>query len=228
MSANNFYKPSKTCQIPNLPEYYEQYFGTKSNGIFVEVGAYDGDSFSNTSCLSDVGWGGLYIEPVPQFAQACANRHKGNTRVLVAQRAVGEPGFVTLYVGGTLTTTKKGHVDAYNEIDWAKGHHRGESIQVKRDRLDKLMKRGGINPEFDVLVVDVEGSEYEVFETFSLAEWRPKMMIVELEDKHHSFQKYKDIIEPCAALRNLILLNGYKELFVDEINTIFIREDLVK
>ena len=57
-------------------------------------------------------------------------------------------------------------------------------------RLDTLMEKIEVPKGFDVLVVDVEGKEPEVFETFELDEWKPKMLIVELEDEHHSFQKY--------------------------------------
>ena len=226
MSAGNlpFYTPSKTCQIQNLSTIYEKVFGRISTGTFVEVGGYDGESFSNTSCLADVGWSGLYVEPVPAFAQQCSLRHKNNN-VLVAQRAIAqEPGKITLHVGGTLTTTKKGHVEAYNEIDWAKGHHHGQQIEVRCDRLDTIMTKAQTPKNFELLVVDVEGSEPEVFESFSLEEWKPKMLIVELEDEHHSFQTYEHIVEPIVKLRKKILDAGYNEYYKDEINTVFVRD----
>ena len=47
-----------------------------SKGTFVEIGAYDGESFSNTSFLADLGWNGLYVEPVPKFAALCRARHR--------------------------------------------------------------------------------------------------------------------------------------------------------
>lgn len=218
------YKLSPSCQIPNLANMYQVLFKNKLDGVFVEVGGYDGESFSNTSGLADAGWQGLYIEPVPFFAEQCGNRHYNNN-VMVAQRAIGpSAGRVTLHVGGTLTTLKEGHVQAYEEIDWAKGHHRGQKIQVKVDRLDSILKKACINPGFDLLVVDVEGSEPEVFESFDLDVWAPKVMIVELEDEHHSFQEYEDIIEPIKKLRKKILDSGYKEFFRDEINTMFVRD----
>jgi FkbM family methyltransferase len=225
MSEGNlpFYTPSKTCQIQNLSTIYEKVFGRTSTGTFVEVGGYDGESFSNTSCLADVGWSGLYVEPVPAFAQQCSFRHKNNN-VLVAQRAISqEPGKITLHVGGTLTTTKKGHVEAYNEIDWAKGHHHGQQIEVRCDRLDTIMTKAQTPKNFDLLVVDVEGSEPEVFRSFDLDVWQPRMMIVELEDEHQSFQTYIDIVNPIKELRAKIVSSGYKELYKDQINTIFIR-----
>ena len=46
------YNLSPTCQIPGLDKIYEEYFGD-TLGLFVEVGAFDGESVSNTSGLAD-------------------------------------------------------------------------------------------------------------------------------------------------------------------------------
>lgn len=49
------YPLDATCQIPhfkNLSDIYVYIFGYKTDGLFVEVGAYDGESFSNTSGLA--------------------------------------------------------------------------------------------------------------------------------------------------------------------------------
>ena len=54
------------------------------------------------------------------------------------------------------------------------------------------------------------------------------MLIVELEDEHPSFQKYTDLISKIKGLREFIHSKGYIEIFKDEINTVFIREDLKK
>ena len=52
------YTLSLTCQIPDLDKIYTKYFGEDTDRIFVEVGAFDGESVSNTSCLADAGWKG--------------------------------------------------------------------------------------------------------------------------------------------------------------------------
>jgi hypothetical protein len=84
--ATKRYPVAATCQIPffrSLPELLDFVFGYKTNGVFVEVGAYDGESFSNTSGLADIGWTGHYLEPIPAYAAACAARHAGNPGVTV-------------------------------------------------------------------------------------------------------------------------------------------------
>ena len=42
----NTYNVSNTCQIQDLNLIYEKYFGYSSNRFFVEIGAYDGETFS--------------------------------------------------------------------------------------------------------------------------------------------------------------------------------------
>lgn len=221
------YNVSKTCQIQNLSQIYEKYFGYPSTGYFVEVGAYDGEFVSNTSCLSDHGWKGLYVEPIYDHYLKCLKRHSKND-VIVANVAIGlSEGESTIYYGDTLTTLDEDQVLRYQEIDWAQ-HIKFQKIKCDQMRLDTLMKKLEVPKNFDILVVDVEGKESEVFETFELSDWNPKMLIVELEDEHPSFQGDKKYIEKIKKLRKFIHSNGYCEIFKDEINTIFVREEICK
>lgn len=84
-------------QIPNLDSIYQKYFtrffGIPYQGFFVEVGAYDGESYSNTSGLADSGWNGLYIEPVFEYYNKCLIRHKNNS-VKVINCAIGSMFFI--------------------------------------------------------------------------------------------------------------------------------------
>jgi len=221
------YKVSESCQIDTLSDIYTKYFGYPSKGYFVEVGAYDGEFVSNTSCLADHGWEGLYIEPIYDHYLKCMKRHDKND-VTVANVAVGlEEGETTIYYGDTLTTLDKDQVKRYSEMDVFQ-HISFSTTVCDQMRLDTLMKKIEVPKEFDVLVVDVEGKEAEVFQTFELDEWKPKMLIIELEDEHPSFQKYEDLVDRIKNLREYILSKGYIEIFKDHINTVFVREDLYK
>jgi len=224
---NKMYTIPETCQINCLNDIYSEYFGYPSEGYFVEVGAYDGEFVSNTSCLADHGWGGLYIEPIYNHYQKCLKRHDKND-VTVANVAIGlEEGETTIYYGDTLTTLDQEQVQRYSEIDWAQHISFSETV-CDQMRLDTLMEKVEVPKEFDVLVVDVEGKEAEVFETFELDEWKPKMIIVELEDEHPSFQKYPELLEKIRNLRKFLKDKGYVEIFKDHINTVLVREEFKK
>ncbi len=138
--------------MPSLGAKWEALLGRRLSGFFVEVGAYDGEKFSNTSCFADVGWSGLYVEPIAEFAEKCRARHAGNPGVKVLENAVSDTsGTIDIYVGDTLSTVVEAQVADYEQIDWAKGLHKGERRSVPSERLDVILERFGVPEGFDVL-----------------------------------------------------------------------------
>jgi FkbM family methyltransferase len=230
-----FYEPSTTCQVPELSELYEAAFGQRRDGTFVEVGAFDGDTYSNTSCLADLGWRGLYIEPVPKFAQVCRWRHFGNQNVTVEECAVGAtPGRLPIHIAKAFSSFHPAVIeDAKAAYDRLSPEERlmpfeavfgGEVVPVDVVRLEMLLAKHRIKPGFDLLVVDVEGHETEVFDSFDLAGWQPTMVIAELVDR--ALRPTAAPGEPASdveALRARILSCGYRSLYVDAANTVFVR-----
>ncbi|POR47347.1 FkbM family methyltransferase [Bosea psychrotolerans] len=221
--ASRFYNPPTTCQVPNLSGKWEALFGKRHDGIFVEVGAYDGESYSNTSCLADVGWGGLYIEPVPEFAEKCRQRHAANHKVTVIEMAASDvAGEADLHIGDTLTTLSEAQVADYNQIGWAKGLHQGQSRKVATERLDVILGKAAIEPGFDLLVVDVEGLEVQVFAGFTIERWRPKVVLVELEDEHPDFRDNERVRAGAIGVRQKLEQAGYKIYYRDIINSVYV------
>ena len=218
------YNIPSTCQIKDLASIYSEYFKQSSAGVFVEVGAYDGETCSNTSCLADLGWRGVYVEPVLDFFNRCKARHSHNTNITAINCSVGTTeGEINLYVGDMITTTSLEQVHRYSEIDWAQ-HITFNQSKCIQTTLENILINNNITPNFDLLVIDVEGKENEVLHSFNLKKWSPKMLIVELEDNHPSFTKYSSHIEDHRNARNYIIQAGYYEIYRDYINTIFIKK----
>ncbi len=217
---NNYVIPV-SCQVKSLDKIYKKYFGFPSKGFFIEVGAYDGESFSNTSCLADHGWSGIYIEPIKTFYEKCRKRHKKNENVKVLNLAAGiEDKEITIYRGDALSTTNKEQMNKYKEISWSKHVQFTEEKCMQRP-LEKILLDNNVPLSFEILVVDVEGKEKEVFDSFDLKKWQPKILIVELVDDHPSFQEDKSFLKNNKQLRREILNAGYEEIYRDCINTIF-------
>lgn len=215
------YNIPSSCQIRGLSEIYAKYFPDVKDGTFVEVGAYDGYEFSNTSCLSDIGWNGLYIEPIEEFYNRCLNRHMNN-KVFIENCSVGTfEGEIEIYVNGAVTTSSEKQIQTYYDVGWITNHN---TRKCKQYRLDTLLKKYKISKNFDILVVDVEGNETDVFNSFNLEYWYPKMIIVELIDDHNTFKGDSDIVETNLKLREKISNSQYYEIYRDDINTIFVSE----
>lgn len=220
------YKLSETCQIKDLDKIYTNYFGLFSNHrTFVEIGAFDGESVSNTSCLADSGWRGFYVEPIQENYIKCLGRHKNNN-VIVANLSIGiEEGVQKIYGNGILSSLDKDHA----ELGITKFNYPNYSESICYQlRMDTFLKRYNVPHNFDLLIVDVEGKEHEVFYSFNLNEWKPKMLIVELVDNHSYFTDNSSIVTKVKLLRHHIEKYNYSEIYKDDINTIFISDDIIQ
>jgi len=208
------------CQIPGLDDIYMDTFGYKTSGHFVEVGAFDCYTWSNTWSLAMAGWTGLYFEPQPELVSKCKERYTGMDNITIRQLALSNmSGKAELYLGGSLSTLSKRTRDMYMGIPWARstGHADEKTMLVDVSTLDIELEKLAWPPAFDVLVIDVEGSEVDVLNGFSIAKWRPHMCIVEahegLDDnglgiKAHLIDVYFE-------------LAGYDKIYSDTINSIY-------
>ena len=198
-----------------------RYFGEIDNGTFVEVGAHNGLDCGITPPLADKGWNGLYIEASPFWAQECANNHKDNKNVKVMNVAIGDHrGTVTLHgsdAGATVSESYLKEVCAH--VPWT-GNHTSKK-EIKMITLEDALRAAKIKQGFEVLSVDVEGSEPEVFAGFRLDYWKPRLMMIEMLDAHPELKQFESHAKKYQALRELYRANGYDEIFADEVNTVF-------
>lgn len=220
---NSLYVPVGDCQVTELANLYRIFLGERRHGFFVEVGAFDGVSCSNTSCLADVGWSGILIEPVPAYAQACRERYRGNDNIRIVQAAVGASrGQIDIHVAGSLTTSSQRLIEAYRDISWARSvAHEASHLTVQQQTLDEILETAGAASPIDVLSVDVEGGEEAVFAGFTLARWRPTLIIIELVHTHPDLH---GISAGDAAIQKMIERNGYSVVYKDAINTVFVAD----
>lgn len=217
---NSFYPQVPDCQIASLAHLYSTAFGERESGTFVEIGAYDGVTVSNSYGLAARGWAGILVEPNPEFARRCRTNLMHFPNCQVVETAVGAPGrdFVELHLAGPMTTANPLLLNEYRNVPWAKDHVTVRSVQVPCITLDQLLRNLGACPGFDLLIVDVEGFEAEVFRGFSLDQWKPTMMVIELADAH------PDLTSTASEdyqLSHAIQGQGYEIVYKDAINTVF-------
>lgn len=210
-----------SCQLEALPDLLLEHIGYKTDGVFVEVGAFDGKNWSNTHNLAAIGWRGLYVEPHPDFYQQCVLNHANHPKVIVENAACGaECGTGKLFLGGSLTTMHEDVIDVYNSMDWAKiaGLSHDRFVGCRVETLDFLLEKHNWPVGFDLLVIDVEGAEVDVLSGFTLERWKPRMAIVE------THEKYPD--ERLSAKAGPIgeFFAGYRKVHADTINTVYVRE----
>ena len=225
--SSQYYEQQPSCQISQLDSLFQLFFSRRENGVFVEIGANDGVSCSNTWGLAKRGWTGYLVEAIPEFVTKCKTNHKDHGNVSVWQVAMGDKDGeeVTFNIGGQLTTANQDLRLEYQDTTWAKSVITSTQVKLLTQRLDTFLVNKKIQPDFDLLVVDVEGYEKQVFSGFTLSKWRPKMLIVELTDTHPHLRTNA---KSDANLGQMILSAGYEIVYKDCINTVFITKSVWK
>lgn len=203
-------------------------FDGKTDGFFIEVGAFDGYHYSTSYGLEAAGWTGLLIEAIPERYEQCAARRPGARVVNAALGKRGSAGTATFTVvqdnyGGMLSyhTTDEEHLS-----DLRQGQFLKKSVTVPLTTMDALLDShpkvsgpGGEVPlRVDAASIDVEGGELNLLDGFDLARWKPTVLIVEDNSKGQS-PLGKDVI---ACLTRA----GYVRMGWLFVNGVFVRKDV--
>lgn len=180
-----------------------QALGLPERGVFVDFGAGDGETFSNSYWLEkEMGWRGLLCEPDP--------RHVISDRPnsIIERVAVGPPGRLTLAltVDPYLTSSLRG--DCHDEPRLAVC----ERIEVESVPLSALLDMHGFE-RVDLISVDTEGTEEIAWRTLDLSRWRPRIAIVE-----YSTWQIRDDFD---GIRKVWEADGYELLHTTIYNCIF-------
>lgn len=212
-------------QVPDLWFIFELFLGRRPSGTFVEIGANDGVRSSNTWGLALKGWEGHLIEPIPVFADECRSNHASHPKVDVHQVAIAGPETtaVELTVAGVLTTANKALLNEYASKSWNSSTITEETVTVECTTLDGFLTARGVKARFEVLSVDVEGFEAEVFRGFDLKWWKPRLMIIELSEIHPDIKSTR---RQDAMLSHEIQSAGYVIVYKDSVNTVFVSSDV--
>ncbi|CAN5748970.1 hypothetical protein BH11PLA1_BH11PLA1_07620 [soil metagenome] len=190
------------------------------DGFYIEVGAFDGKKFSVSWAFDAIGWDGLLIEPIaPRFAECVKNRpHAHCVHAALSKRgATGTRSFNEIEGAGVegmfsyLTTTPE-HFRAMQETG-----RRIVSRSVDVTWMDKVLEEHPRKPKrVDVAVIDVEGGEIEVLEGFDLERWKPRILM--LEDNERG-------ANPLLGEWMAKHATNYVQVTWQDVNRVYVRED---
>lgn len=222
---------SPTCQIEGLEKIYDKYFSDTPKGVFVEVGAFDGETHSNTSGLADYGWSGIYIEPIPEYYLRCIERHKNNNVASLNCLVGGSYTLTKIKVAGELSTTIDNPESLYKQAGLGElyvGEDKHETITVLEMPLNMILSDANTPKGFDLLVLDTEGMEWEILEAFDINHYKPKMVIVEMHEDSPEWMAIEQVAKDNGNINRYMWDSGYETIHRDGINTIFIRAELMR
>lgn len=168
----------------------------KRNGYFVEFGACDGLLHSNTLLLEkSFGWKGILAEPNRAYQNKISeNRDADIDKRAVWSRTKDYVEFAEVSAGGLS--------GIYSSFRGSKNHknllNKRELLGLKRYMvetisLNDLLAEYNAPDSFDLLSIDTEGSEFQIFENFNLNKYHPKILLIEFDGSKSMESKFEKI-----------------------------------
>jgi len=161
------------------------FFKESPPGFFVEAGAYDGVTLSNTYLLESLGWKGLLVEAHPDYAKQCESNRPGS---IVKQVALGPRG-ASGEVEFTCAENQAGAVLSYlnsdkDHIERCKNEQCAlRKVRVGYTSLNDLLSACTDHVTF--LSLDVEGVELDVLKGLDMTKYRPDLILIESNGRRH-------------------------------------------
>ena len=169
---------------------YNKYFQNKNNGYFVDIGAHDGVTFSNSKFFEDLGWDGVCIEPNPiVFSLLESNRNcKCVEKAISDSKKISQ--FFQIIDGPDMLS---GLVDEFTDT----GIHRinqelkdavdgFDYINVECDLFENIVSQNHI----DFLSLDTEGNEMKILQSIDFEKFNIDVITLENNEYDNKFQLY--------------------------------------
>ena len=171
---------------------FENLFKEKSNGFYLDIGAHDGITLSNTYLFEKLGWDGVCIEPIPDvFTKLKSNRNCKLFNCVLSNKK-GTENFLVLegyteMLSGILENYDPAHlIRIDNELRIMGGSKKvivSESLTFDDLELPNII---------DFVSLDVEGSEMKILETIDFNKYHINIISIEV---NHGADQITSFIE---------------------------------
>lgn len=159
-------------------EYFDDYIGH-----FIDIGANDGITFSNTACLAAQNWSGHMIEPHKSAFKHCVMNYADNDKIKVVNCAISDKsGPATFYscTDSMYSTLQARHTITFNNQQFIK-------TKVRAITFEMLLKAENIT-KYDFISVDAEEEDYHIIKQIDLTHC--KMICFEKNEELKMIQDY--------------------------------------
>lgn len=156
-------------------------FADAAPARFLDIGAHDGESCSNTRALSESGWGGTLVEPSASAFRPLMDLYRGRNDINLVNVAIAPPGREGLMKfhdsrGDMISTVDEAHLQR-----WSAAGGQFQPIHVAAVTTAALL--AAFPGPYAFVNLDVEGINYELFLTLPLRTLECRLVCVEYQDK---------------------------------------------
>jgi FkbM family methyltransferase len=196
IKRKSYYKKQKGGQISKAQLNQDikvlEFYKNKRDGYFVDIGANDGVTISNTYLLEkDYGWKGICVEALPdKFNELVKNR----TSININKAVYDTTGVILDFSSNDLLSGVTKNIDKHkNSLD-------KPVIKVETITLNDILEQNNAPHFIDYLTLDTEGSELIILNSVNFDKY--KFGLIHLE---HNY------VEPRRTdMKNLLISKGYK------------------
>lgn len=192
----------------------ESIYKGKRGGVFLDIGANDGITHSNSKWLEEVyGWTGVCVEPHP----LAVSRFKEARSTTLEECCIGKDGedveFVVLHgFAEQLSGTQENCDPTVNErvaTAISEGKARKEIIRVSNKSFSTIVNQHNLT-NIDFISLDIEGGEMSVLESIDFGSFPIGVITIENNPRWNRFQK---LLEGNGFKLSAVL--GVDEVFVN-------------
>ena len=185
----------------------------KTKGFFVEFGACDGITKSNTYLLEkNFNWDGIVVEPAKVYLDSLSKNRKCIIENLIVYNSSD-----MLIDFNEVSNPELSTISDFNDSDKNNFKRKfGKSYQVKTISLYDLLKKNNAPNVIDFLSIDTEGSEYSILEQFKFDEYKFRVIVVE-HNYTQNRQKIYDLLSKNKYKRFKTELSGIDDYYYLEI-----------
>ena len=193
----------RKCRKKNCRNYgHSQYgqdrvalelLGKPNEGVFIDIGANDGLTFSNSLLFEEKGWKGICIEPHPTIFSELQNNRKCHCLNACIADEDGWVDFLAVegpshMLSGIYSFMDPNHRERI-EKEIANNGGNKKIIKVEALTPATLLKRFSVT-DIDFLSVDTEGCELPILKTFNFDENSARVISVENGSRSASLFKF--------------------------------------
>jgi FkbM family methyltransferase len=170
-------------------------------GTFLEAGAHDGYTQSNTYYLERfLGCHGVLVEPIPELYRKCERRRLRSQVFKCALAGPDGPESLMIHFGDLMSTVNDA---SYAQGGLAVAGRQRYSIEVPARTLSSVLTEAGVE-HVDAMILDLEGHEVEALSGLDLERHAPRFLMLETSDGEAGGRaKFDPVLESHFSFREM-------------------------